>query len=111
MHQVRLVGSVSPDEVATALRRRLGSGHRVDVDGDGRLLVRGRWLQSCRLSINPGSHGTTVEIRAASPPVPAPLLAAILRWSSDRGLSSAVGHALAQPGEVSRTPVGRAPQP
>lgn len=94
--KVRRLG-ISTDDAADVLRQQLGGGYEVQVDSDGRLLVR-KGLARARVSLRSDEGGTVFDITGAGATV-LPLFNVAARLVNDQGIAkktaTAIGEAVA----------------
>jgi hypothetical protein len=78
--------NVTPGELATILGRRLGVSYTVELNGDGRVIVRKSPRAYVNVSITDSPGASVLRIRAGGPPV----LGVATSWGTARRVADAI---------------------
>jgi hypothetical protein len=78
--------NVTPGELTTVLGRRLGSGYKVESNGNGRVVVRKSPVQYASISIADSPGASVFRVRAGGPPI----LGTVTNWGTARRVADAI---------------------
>jgi hypothetical protein len=78
--------NVTPGELTNVLGRRLGSGYKVESNGNGRVVVRKSPVQYASISIADSPGASVFRVRAGGPPI----LGTVTNWGTARRVADAI---------------------